>query len=336
LATLAEALLIMDNAITTLLAELQIQPVLLHIGATDRPPEVWDAIASQSIYVGVGPEADPHQSGFCSRFHRATVLDYVVLSRNDCDATLHLTKNRIYSSTLHHNPAVASEFVGLDCQEDGEVSVHSTTIESILDRLSLPSLDWLYTNVNGRDVEIWRSIPDRTARRVVAVDSCLDFLELYSGQEASISAYREFIDAGFWLSRLAPWGGVRMRRDSLQRLSALHRDVDEKLVSTRHRRTPGWLFVRFLRTLDSLAGEKSSPRDYVVLWSFALVDNQIGFAADVAFAYERLFGRDTVFDAMLAETVGRVRDLKVRGVRQIAGRLLPGPFKRGIKRMLLG
>jgi hypothetical protein len=67
------------------------------------------------------------------------------------------------------------------------------------------------------------------------------------------------------------------------------------------------MFARFLRTLESLLSVSSSRVDYATLWAFAIVDDQLGYAADVAFQYRRIFGEDEHCKTMVEETVRRIR-----------------------------
>ena len=54
----------------------------------------------------------------------------------------------------------------------------------------------------------------------------------------------------------------------------------------------GWCEARYLRTIEWLADVGLSKRDFLLLWSFALLDDQLGFAIDVGVEYEKVFGKD--------------------------------------------
>jgi len=53
---------------------------------------------------------------------------------------------------------------------------------------------------------------------------------------------------------------------------------------------PGWGESRYLRTIDWLVQTGADERAFVLLWIFAGLDGQYGFAFDVGAAYERRFG----------------------------------------------
>ena len=76
--------------------------------------------------------------------------------------------------------------------------------------------------------------------------------------------------------------------------------------------SPGWVNARYLRTLSWLAQGDFSNRDYVVLWVFACLDAQLGFAGDLAVEYEKRFGQNDTSRFMLAEALRAIRRLGSR------------------------
>lgn len=99
------------------------------------------------------------------------------------------------------------------------------------------------------------------------------------------------------------------------------------------RTSPGWVNARYLRTLPCLASAQCEPRQYVLLWVFSLIDNQIGYAADIVFEYEKKFGHDNASRLMHAETIGALQRLAQRrhSMRQIVKRWVPAPIKTWLK-----
>jgi hypothetical protein len=93
------------------------------------------------------------------------------------------------------------------------------------------------------------------------------------------------------------------------------------------RRSPGWCEARYLRTLDWLAQHELARREYVLLWVFAVVDNQPGFAIDVAMAYERLFGADDVSKILVQTPIATIRQ---RFMQTIATQALPRRIKQAV------
>ncbi len=170
------------------------------------------------------------------------------------------------------------------------------------------------------------------------MDTCLDFIDLCSDQDATLTQHSELVREGFWLSRLLNCGGIKMRADSLQQLQNRYPSINGADVERHHRVTPGWTFATYFRSVDSMKAGDFGRREYILLWSLALLDRQFGFAADAALAYEAVFGRDATSDKMLAETAVRLGRLKpnVSPFRKLAHALIPGPIKRFVRRLVLG
>jgi hypothetical protein len=72
------------------------------------------------------------------------------------------------------------------------------------------------------------------------------------------------------------------------------------------RRSPGWCEARYLRTLASLEKAGAARERHALLFVFALLDEQPGFALDVALDFERRFGRDDWGARMRAEALAAI------------------------------
>jgi hypothetical protein len=107
------------------------------------------------------------------------------------------------------------------------------------------------------------------------------------------------------MSRMEVFGAVRMRRESLSR-AAGEDGADAEWIRGSVRPSPAWCEVRYLRTLRWLEENAAASDDYVLLWVFALIDEQPGFALDVAYAYRSRFENASVGEVMVAETLSRL------------------------------
>jgi hypothetical protein len=188
-----------------------------------------------------------------------------------------------------------------------ERSMKATTITSLLKRLSLDRLDWLQTNTNGLDFTLFQSVEQPIRQRILALDTVFDLVDFWPGPGSPLTAYNDLISEGYWLARLSSHGFVRMQSKSVRQLEAIDARFNRVQLGNRLRVAPGWVFARFLRTLESLLSVSSSNVDLATLWAFAVADDQLGFAADVVFEYRRIFGEDTHCRSMLEETLARIR-----------------------------
>jgi hypothetical protein len=325
----------MVNVIDSLFTEFGVHPVLMEIGATGEPPAIWGDVARHSTYVGIGPDSKPSREGCLDIFKTAHLVEKIATVTGGEHIPVNIIRDPVYTSVLKPHPRAIADFIDPDMELESESLLPAVTIDTVVASLSLPGIDWLRTNINGVDVPVFQSIGEDVRRRILVVDTCLDFVELFEGQSSSVARFPEFISEGFWLSRAQSYGPIRMRRESLTRINSLDASIGPRLLSGHHRRTPGWLFSRFLRTAESLAEREASQRDYLVLWAFALLDGQLGFAADLALDYQRRFGADKLFRAMDGEILTRLRGLRSHtSFWRIAKRCLPAPLRRSLRRML--
>ena len=329
----------MKTAIADLFESLQIRPVLVEIGSSQHTADIWRDIAPYSTYVAIGPDSRAVSKDSRRGFREFIPVEVAATDRPVGHAKLHVAKDPVYSSLLQANAKVLSEFFDLGCvAADHETEVTCSTVNAVIANLDITQIDWLKTNINGLDARILQNLGAGFRQRLLAVDTCLDFIDLFSGQDATLAQHPELVGEGFWLSRLLTCGGLKMRKDSLQQLQNRFSGIDRVALEGRHRVSPGWAFATYFRSVDSMMADDFTRRQYVLLWSFALLDRQFGFAADLAFAYETIFGRDAISNKMLLAAAVRLANLKphVSPLRKAASAVIPGPLKRGLRRLIVG
>jgi FkbM family methyltransferase len=285
-----------------LLRSLGHRAVLIDIGASVAPLEIWRPIASHSIYIGFDPDQREMQEVTDRAYHQATIVDEAVAAEvgND-EAHFYFTKSPTCSSTLKPDAASLGEYLFTDLfAVEREAGVRVTTLDAVLDRLDLPGIDWLKTDSQGIDLRLFESLKPERRAKVLAPDLEPGLIDAYLGEDLFVDAHKQLLKSGFWLSDLEVQGTVKMRTSTLDRLKAI---VPAPLLERAVRSlkpSPGWLNARYLRTLPWLAQGDFTRRDYVVLWLFACLDAQLDFASDLAVEYEERFGQDETSRLLLA------------------------------------
>jgi FkbM family methyltransferase len=319
----------MRKVIKQLLSTLSIQPILIDIGASAGPPRIWKEIAPYSIYVGFDPDRRELHELPDTRFYKAIIVNEAVTSDKTAnEVSFHLTRSPYCSSILRPDSEALSNFLFSDLFiVESEIRVQSTGLDAVIERLSLPRLDWLKIDSQGTDLRLFNSLQDELRTRVLAVDIEPGLIDAYIGEDLFVDAHRELSRNGFWLSNLAVQGAVRMRKSTLDHIvhieqGSLTPNIVEKVV----RKSPGWVEARYFRTLEWLGQNHFDQRDYALLWIFALLDRQFGFALDLATEYERVFGRDKIMQIMQNEPI-----LYLKRSRHIA--TLKFLFLSGIRRL---
>jgi hypothetical protein len=297
------------KVIDHLLSSLDIHPILLDIGASGAPPEIWKQIASQSIYVGFDPDEREIRELKESGFFKAMIVNKAVTSQRACDELeFYLTKSPYCSSALNPDQASLSQYLFHDLfTVERRVQVPAMSLEKIMDSLSLPGVDWFKTDSQGTDLRLFTSLETSVRSRVLAVDVEPGLIDAYVGEDLFVDVHRELTQNGFWLSRLDICGTVRIRKSSLIAVTALDKQVDADFVAKAVRPSPGWGEARYLRTIDWLVRRNASQRDFVLLWIFALLDGQFGFAFDLGLEHERAFGTGELTQVMKDEPVALMK-----------------------------
>jgi len=322
----------MHNHIGKLLQGLDIRPVLMDIGASGAPPAIWNDIASQSIYIGLDPDLREIHEDKSSRFHRSVIFNEAVTAEKDAtEAMVYLTRSPFCSTVLAPNPAATAAWLERDMFEvESRASVRATTIESVLRRLDLPSLDWVKLDTQGTDLRLINSMSPDVLSRVMAIDTEPGLIDIYQCEDMFVDVHRDLTKNGFWLSGMHTGGFVRMRRGTLDAAREVNAKIDDQYIRSSIRSSPAYLEARYLRTLEWLAEKSLSAREYIVLWIFALTDDQLGFALDLGVEFERKFGASDASRQLNAATWRLISRARRRYTLSKAS----APIRRGLRSVL--
>ena len=284
----------MNQPVVQILSAHDVHPVLVDVGASWKPPDIWADIKALSQYVGFDPDQREIYVDRLSGFHRKVMINKAVT----CDPAatnvkFHLTASPFCSSTLLPNPpALAPYIYAEEYVIEREAIAEAVTLQAALDQLALTRLDWLKLDTQGTDLQIFRSLEERTQAGVLALDIEPGMTEAYANEDMFGEAHAWLINNGFWLSDLKPCGTIRIRPATWKRVQGSRGQFAIDCLFATFKKTPCWCEARYFRTLDWLKDHEAKKVDYLMLWSFSLLDDQIGFALDVAVEFDRVFGSD--------------------------------------------
>ena len=326
-----------NETIDRLLSQLDIHPVLVDIGAAGGAFSIWDDIARHSVYVGFDPDLSGVRETTEGRFYRTIIMNEAITTeggRNE--VSFYLTKSPSCSSTLKPDTEALSAYLFSGLFEvEKETMVRAASLSSVIDRLSLPGVDWFKADSQGTDLRIFKALRDEVRSRVLAVDIEPGLIDAYAGEDLFVDAHRELTQNGFWLSNLSVGGAVRMRRDTVDEVMASNKDITLELLQKILKKSPAWCGARYFRTLEWLSQGDFTRRDYAVLWAFAILDGQFGFALDLAVEYKNVFKVDDFSQLMKEEPVRQIKNGSRRSQRgkmfNTAKSLVPNPMKRWLK-----
>ena len=309
-----------SRAIEQLMVELDLHAVLLDIGASGEPPGIWNKIASHATYIGFDPDLREIHEISDGRFEKAVIVNEAVTCDRDRDeVTFYLTKSPYCSSTLLPDADSLSDYSFADFfTVEREVKVRATTLDSVLQRLGVSQIDWFKTDSQGTDLRLFNSLQNEVRTRVLAVDLEPGLIDAYIGEDLFVDVHRDLMRSGFWLSDLNVFGAARINEASFGELTSRSAKMMRENMDF-IRTSPGWVEARYLRTLDWLAAHGFNRREYALLWIFALLDQQPGFALDLGIEYERVFGADAVSRTMKAEPLRQIESRPLRSAASKSG-----------------
>jgi hypothetical protein len=312
--------------LAAILAAHGLRPVLVQVGASGEPPAIWADIAPESVYVGFDPDLREIRETAHGAFHSATIINEAVTADPErSHVSFYLTRSPYCSSTLRPDAVALDQYLFADLFEvERQSEAPATSLDRVVARLALPGIDWLMLDTQGTDLRIFNSLRQEIRDQVLAVDIEPGLIDAYIGEDLFVDVQRELTRQGFWLSQLRVLGAVRLRRETLSGLKLGGRTLSSAAAARAIRTSPGWCEARYLRTIESLAERGAAARAYALLWTFALVDGQAGYAADVLAAYQRAFGDDPMLQRMQRLTADVLRRARRRAsfgvVRDAAGR----------------
>ena len=307
-----------------LLTLAKIHPVLVDVGAAGGSPRIWQSIASRSIYVGFDPDLRDMTESTGGGFHRRVVLNKAVTSdptRNEVE--FHLTAYPHCSSTLAPDLASLSNYSFRDYfMTSGKGQVPAITLDATLALLKLDRIDWIKLDTQGIDLRLFQSLNHAAQSRTLAVDIEPSLVSCYEGEDLFVDSHRYLSQNGFWLANLNIGRVARIRKSTLDAIVP-NPSMQQIFAHRKLTKSPVWCEARYLRTLESLAQTHCDPREYILLWTFAMLDGQFGFALDVAIEYQNAFGHDNSFAAMEHEAKARLTVPRRYTMIAAAKRFLP-------------
>lgn len=298
--------------------------VLIDIGASDKPPDIWRDMAGRAVYVGFDPDARqrPDSTGF--GFAREIIVDRCVVPyRDKSEVDFYLTKSPYCSSALEPDARSLSCYMFSHLFEvSRKVSAPVTTIAKALEENGLVRIDWFKTDSQGLDLQLYKSVPEQVRDKILAVDVEPGLLRAYKNEDMFSQVHEQLLLEGFWLSRMDIKGARRGRLGVLEHAQEKAPWLSEMVINATVRVSPGWGEARYLRSAEWLIAHDFKPRDWCVLALFALMDGQFAYTLDLCAAYKKLYGEDEINKIMLAVALQNIHSehKKMRG--SISARVL--------------
>ena len=254
----------MKTNLTELLSEHKISPVLVDVGASERPPAIWNDIAACSTYVGFDPdEREMHEDKLAGFQRKVTVNMAVTADASATAVEFFLTKSPFCSSTKVPNaPALASYLYADLFVVEKTTQVGALTLNAAARLAKVATFDWLKLDTQGTDLSIFKSLNDALGKSVLALDIEPGLRDAYVDEDLFGDAHIHLTDNGFWPASIKTLGAIRMTDKAFDDLTRGMSPMAKKITEASLQRSPCWCEARYLRSLEWMEATGAGSREY--------------------------------------------------------------------------
>jgi FkbM family methyltransferase len=330
-----------DQSLHQFLGQTGQHPVLMDIGASGGAPGIWETLALHSFHVAFDPDLRETKEEKDGAWYRSTTINEAVHPDPSSDSVqFNLTRSPYCCSTLLPDKQLLGNFLESERFDVlKQVSCKATTVDAVLKRLSLDHIDWLKLDTQGTDLRIYQSMSQNVKTKVLAIDIEPGLRGAYIDEDLFGDVHTVLRRDGFFLCNAKVKGMIRLRPTGLEAIKQSAPDLTIVDVERAVRIVPGWIELRYFRSLESMTANQATAGEFKLLWLFAMLDNQLGFALDTALEFGKLFNSDPQAEFMRSEPIRRIRtisqqqkdrerlaksSLPYRGLRKIAGKIRRG------------
>lgn len=275
--------------------------VLVDVGASGAPPQVWRDLSSISCYVGFDPDLRELHEDNSFGFGRYVMLNKAVADSDQKELTFYLTTSPYCSSSLKPNFANLGQYSFTDLfHVEKTTTVPATRLDSALREIRVNYIDWLKLDTQGKDLDIYRSLDGALRNPLLVLDIEPGVTDFYQGENTFSQAHAYLLENGYWLSKASFQENPRISKSTRERLAPQNIDL-QRLPGN-----PTAVEAQYCRTLAHLISINAGLRDYVCFWVLSMVNNNHGFALDVAaHLVERGLG-DNIGTLLIRQTVAEM------------------------------
>lgn len=250
----------------------KLPPVLIDIGASGEINAKWKPIAPYSVCLAF--DADDREFNIAEKvasgYKKLLVINRIVTAEEMTSTNFYLTASPFCSSLLKPQMDQLEPWIFHSLFEVQKTALlPAITISAALKQAGIDYLDWFKTDTQGTDLRLFKSIPENIRQGILAAEFEPGMMDAYEGEDKLFSVMEAARTAGFWLSTMDVKGTQRLNE---KHLAAFGRFNAERMV----RRSPCWAEVCYLKN-TALA-----TRNRLLLFVFALLERQYGFALEIA------------------------------------------------------
>ncbi|SFQ05402.1 methyltransferase, FkbM family [Pseudarcicella hirudinis] len=266
-------------------------PILIDIGASGKIHKSWKSIAKYSICIAF--DADDRDFGHVKEesknFKKLYIYNCIVSDKKTSESDFYLTKSPHCSSLLAPDPDSLQDWSFAPLfNVDRIAKIRTIDLPSVLKELNIQKVDWFKSDSQGIDLRLFKSLGDELTKNILVAEFEPGLMDAYKGEDKlhSILCHMENTKK-FWLSDLVIKGSQRI---SENRLNNVFRSLPlRKLFNAVGKTSPGWGEMTYI---NNFKDENLSKRDFLLGWVFSSIQQQNGFAYEIAENGYEIFQED--------------------------------------------
>jgi hypothetical protein len=304
-------------------------PILVDIGASSEIVKEWMKIAKYSICIAF--DADKREMQYIEkekRFKKLIVIDSIVTDKNSKEQDFYLTTSPYCSSSLE--PDLISlenwSFYELFTIQK-KIKLKAITLPKVLQDLKIKKIDWFKSDSQGVDLRIFTSLGKDIIHKVLVAEFEPGILDSYKREDKLCKLMIFMEGMPFWVSNMIIRGAERVNKNFVfKEFDNEYRNYlnfGNSILNI----SPGWSEICYLNNFDN--DNNFNIRDYLLMWIFAIIKEQYGFAMEIAIKGGDRFS-DKIFRS-LKDCLCTIIERKIfekRKIDKINGSLIFRLFKR--------
>jgi len=273
-------------------------PVLVDIGASGGPLQVWKSIAPYSICIAFDADTRDFIVSESSDkgYKKLYLLNRLVSTEADEALDFYLTHSPYCSSALKPNNEALEpwEFRRLFDVEK-KVKVAAVDLWNALKTCGVDYVDWYKTDTQGTDLRIFNAMPKEVTNSSIIAEFEPGIIDAYVGEDKLHHLLSYMDDKIFWVSSMKIKGSQRIDQEDMALLNFYQR----KRIDVFLKAAPGWCEIAFINKFGS---DNMGLREYLLGWLFSSIKGEHGFALRLARIGKSTFG-DPLFDELMVNSV---------------------------------
>lgn len=294
-------------------------PVLIDIGASGEINAKWKLIAPYSICIAF--DADDRDFRIDEKantgFKKLININRIVTADKVEGQSFYLTASPYCSSLLQPDTTKLSPWVFKDLFAVEKIAnLETITLSEALEQAEITYIDWFKSDTQGTDLRLFKALPPGLTKGISAAEFEPGIMDAYVGEDKLHMVMKEMENNSFWLSSMEVKGTQRLHQAYAQTIGPA---FSKRII----RKSPCWAEVAYLRQPFAT----NNKRQLLLLFLFALLEKQYGFALEVADYGDRLYN-ESIF-----------RQCRTAMLKQLNTRKWKAPFvilKRQIHKLLSG